>query len=341
LYSTERVTANNAETFLFILFLLLWAIAASGYVLYHGLADPDRDRFKLALNCIMILTSVIPPELPMELTIAVNASLLALARKAVFCTEPFRIPMAGKVTTCCFDKTGTLTSDHMELEGVAGLAGGSSPRAGGKGEGEEGSGGGHHGLQSSSTLWPQETARVLACCQSLVQVERGLVGDPVERAAVSSTGWTCKQETVTSPPSPGGGTREVARIMHRFHFSSALKRMSVVVRCEGGVQGGEAWWVLSKGAPEAVKKMLAKVPAGYDARYKSFAAQGARVLALGCKRLSGEMTPSAMRHLPRDQAESGLEFAGECFLPWVLLPCLVWLASMVPWVWFSGAPWLV
>lgn len=287
LYSTERVTANNAEAFLFILFLLVWAIAASGYVLYRGLQDPDRDRFKLILNCIMILTSVIPPELPMELTVAVNASLLALARKKIFCTEPFRIPVAGKLTTCCFDKTGTLTSDHMVLEGVAGTQGHEDD------------------VVADVKTLPTAVSRVLACCQSLLLVDKGMVGDPVEKAAVEATGWVCKQDTITSH---GDSGKESNKIMHRFHFNSVLKRMSTIVETEG--EGCHSWWVLSKGAPEVVQGLLATVPPHYQKCYKHYASEGARVLALAYKQLPGEMTPSELRHLPRDHAESGLLFAG-------------------------------
>ncbi|KAM6579075.1 hypothetical protein CsatB_030912 [Cannabis sativa] len=281
LFSTERVTANSWESGLFILFLVVFAIIAAGYVLKKGLEDPTRSKYKLFLSCSLIITSVIPPELPMELSIAVNTSLIALARRGIYCTEPFRIPFAGKVDICCFDKTGTLTSDDMEFCGVVGLN--SSME-----------------LESDATKLPPRTVEIMASCHALVFVDNKLVGDPLEKAALKGIDWTYKSDEKAMPKRGSGHS---VQIVQRHHFASYLKRMAVVVRME------EEFLAFVKGAPETIQDRLTEVPPFYVETYKKYTRQGSRVLALAFKSLP-DMTVSEARSLDREIVESGLTFAG-------------------------------
>ncbi|XP_020213650.1 probable manganese-transporting ATPase PDR2 [Cajanus cajan] len=281
LFSTERVTANSWESGLFILFLVVFALIAAGYVLIKGLEDPTRSKYKLILSCSLIVTSVIPPELPMELSIAVNTSLIALARRGIFCTEPFRIPFAGKVDICCFDKTGTLTSDDMEFSGVVGLNGTTD-------------------LESDASRVPVRTVEILASCHALVFVENKLVGDPLEKAALKGIDWSYKSDDKALPKKGNGNP---VQIVHRYHFASHLKRMAVVVRIQ------EEFFAFVKGAPEVIQDRLIDIPPSYVETYKKYTRQGSRVLALAYKSLA-DMTVSEARSMDRDIVESGLTFAG-------------------------------
>ncbi|KAF2308736.1 hypothetical protein GH714_014965 [Hevea brasiliensis] len=282
LFSTDRVTANSWESGLFILFLVVFAVIAAGYVLKKGLEDPTRSKYKLFLSCSLIITSVIPPELPMELSIAVNTSLIALARRGIFCTEPFRIPFAGKVDICCFDKTGTLTSDDMEFCGVVGLNDGMN-------------------LESDMTKVPVRTVEILASCHALVFVDNKLVGDPLEKAALKGIDWSYKSDEKAMPKRGGGNA---VQIVQRHHFASHLKRMAVVVRIQDEFLAFVKVW-----APETIQDRLIDLPQSYVDTYKKYTRQGSRVLALAFKSLP-DMTVSEARSLDRDVVESGLTFAG-------------------------------
>ncbi|KAG6837013.1 hypothetical protein H0H93_016220 [Arthromyces matolae] len=286
IFSTERVSANNLESFLFIGFLLIFAVAASWYVWVKGI-ERDLKKSKLLLDCVLIITSVVPPELPMELSLAVNASLVALSKFAIFCTEPFRIPFAGRVDVCCFDKTGTITAEDLVLEGVVGM-----------------------NVKDQRALvnvkeTSRETTLALAAAHALVKLDDGTtVGDPMEKTTLEALEWSLSKGETISPANRTAPHATHIAIRRRFQFSSALKRMATVSTLPGGKT-----LVAVKGAPETIKTMLTSVPSHYDDTYKYFTRKGSRVLALGMKEME-PLTIDKINKLPREAAESNLTFAG-------------------------------
>ncbi|KAM0787920.1 hypothetical protein ACM66B_006126 [Microbotryomycetes sp. NB124-2] len=289
IFSSETASANNLEAFLFIAFLLVFALAASAYVWTKGV-EQDRKRSKLLLDCVIIITSVVPPELPMQLSMAVNASLVALQKFSIFCTEPFRIPFAGRVDICCFDKTGTITGEDLLVEGVAGVD--ASDRK--------------HLVPVADTSY--ETTLTLASAHALVLLDDGVVGDPMEKTTIEALKWKVSSGDRVAPEK-GSDSKHGAQIhvRRRFQFSSALKRMSTISLVSAG--GNTKTFVAVKGAPETLKAMYKSVPAEYEQTYKYYAQRGSRVLALGYKWVDS-LSSNQINTVARETIEGGLEFAG-------------------------------
>lgn len=157
----------------------------------------------------------------------------------IFCTEPYRVPLAGKVSHCLFDKTGTITTDQLVPVGIVRPV---DPAF----ETTSPAGAGSVASLSDVSSAVDDTAMVLAACHSLVVVEdpaaasstdddaapsdapsdsnanpsegsstsavvetapaptaspkHSLVGDPIELAAMNSVGWSWDAETSTASP---------------------------------------------------------------------------------------------------------------------------------------------
>ncbi|WPK23281.1 hypothetical protein PUMCH_000516 [Australozyma saopauloensis] len=288
IFSSERVSVDNKEAFFFILFLLIFAIAASWYVWVEG-SRMGRIQSKLILDCIIVITSVVPPELPMELTLAVNSSLSSLQKHFIYCTEPFRIPIAGRIDVCCFDKTGTLTAEDLVFEGLAGF----------------------NSLDNTELITcdkaPLATAHVLGSAHALVKLDDGdIVGDPMEQATLKAADWTVgwKDSVERTIHSEEKEKTEKINILRRFQFSSSLKRSSTITSINT-VKGKN--FVAVKGAPETIKTMLTDAPAHYEECYKLFTRAGSRVLALAYKYIDSSQN---VTKLDRKKVESDLLFAG-------------------------------
>ncbi|KAL7522631.1 hypothetical protein ACHAWX_007330 [Stephanocyclus meneghinianus] len=317
--SQEKVKGHERETALLLLLLFFFAVASSSYVLYHGLRDENRSQYELLLHCILIITSVIPPELPMQMALAVNNSLMTLMKLQIFCTEPYRVPIAGKLDACLFDKTGTLTTDELVPVGVFGvkslgadLANSVKRQNGGKQDTD-------HQFLTPMTQLSHDAALILAGCHSLVLIDGDTTGDPLESAALKSMRWEIA-ESGNVVPSAGTEKKQAGKpitfpnsstasseieILCRHHFSSKLQRMSCVVRDIANCR----YFSVVKGSPEMVGTLLSQKPKGYDEAAKHLSRRGYRVISLAYRPLSSVADVDAAKDT-RSICEERLTFAG-------------------------------
>eukprot|EP00873_Tetraselmis_striata_P014222 jgi/Tetstr1/434486/TSEL_023578.t1 len=286
-FSTEQVSSDKMETAALLALLFCFACASSGYVLYQGLQDESRSKYQLLLRCVLILTSVVPPELPMQTGLAVQTALMALHKANIFCTEPFRIPTGGKVSHCLFDKTGTLTTDQLVAVGVV--------------DGKQAGTGASAKALIPMTDAGDELSSVVGGCHSLIQVQDTLMGDPIELAALGAINWRytpSSQRAFPAPPSQEGSNgnappvktktgKLAVEIVERHHFSSALQRMSTVASITPRGGGNPEVWVLVKGSPEAIGSLIMPgfKPEWYDSTYQMLAERGMRILAMAYKKV--------------------------------------------------------
>jgi len=254
-------------------------------------------------GCDMV-TIVVPPALPLALTVGVIYATQALRKQKLFCISPPKINLAGKVNAVCFDKTGTLTTDGLQLSVIHPVVQNNFAAA-----------------QTNTSVLPFVFTQLLACCHSLTHVGSSLAGDPLEIQTFAVTGASFDEPHIPSgadlvekqqaTPSLSARVRLptwTGNIVGVFEFQPALQRMGVLVEETNGS-------IISfvKGSPEAIVQLCnpATVPSDFASVLKSYTKLGFRVLAAGTKSYTGPLPlPGSNDALLRSNAESNLNFLG-------------------------------
>ena len=281
LYNSEKNKQNNKKLdFLIIGLLLIFAFFACCYVLKEGI-HREKVIKKLIIQCLIIITSIVPGDFPIELSLIIYNSLFFFESKKIVCIESYRIPLAGEVDICCFDKTGTLTSDEFIMkETIINTDYDSS----------------EHELALDCN---EETFTVLLGCNSLINLDGKPTGDPIDLAMFKQVGGKfigneiCCQRKIKIIP------------IKKYIFESNLKRMTVLSKVYNEVDKKEIKRVLCKGAPEIIKTLLKEVPDNYDRCFMKWAKEGFRVLALAFKD-----NDNFTNNTKREELEKDLIFCG-------------------------------
>ncbi|VDP27397.1 unnamed protein product, partial [Soboliphyme baturini] len=258
-----------------------------------------NDISKIIVRAFDLVTICVPPALPAAMTIGIIAAQSRLKKKGIYCISPSVINACGAINAVCFDKTGTLTEEGIDLHGIVQLDENLLGRS----------------IRNVENFEPA-VVKAMACCHSLTMVDGEVIGDPIDLILFRHTNWEINEPEVVEesgrydliPPTVVSNKqlKSEVGILRLFEFTSALQRMSVIVR----ELGSSEFILYCKGAPETIISLCDRwsVPSNFSSVLHSYTRRGFRVLAFATRKL--ELSFVKMQRIDRSEAEYNLQLLG-------------------------------
>jgi cation-transporting ATPase 13A1 len=281
LFNKVRRHKNNKKNqMIFITFLFLIALLSSIYTLLEA-RRRDELSYPIILRIVIILTSIVPVDLPIELSLILYKCISYFESKSIVCIEPAKIPSSGTIDICCFDLIGTLTTDEFNILGII-------------------------NLNDIEELIPcidceEDIVDILLGCHNLSHIDDKAFGEPIDIAIFKKMKGKFNLNEISCP-----NKKIKIEQIKKYMFDSELKRMTVLAKIYNENEKPYIK-VMCKGAPEIIKKLLKIVPKNYDECYIKWTKKGYHLIALAYKDVEGYNSNTERNILEKD-----LIFAGFC-----------------------------
>jgi len=288
LFPKKMIFKYDEELVIVFTILLVFGLIVFPVAIYfQSLSGSESSIITKIVYGIFTVSQILSPLLPVAMVVGQNMAAARLQKVGVYCVNPKRIAISGKIRVFCFDKTGTLTKDGLDFLGLR-----MKSDADVDGDGAETKDFADTVCSDSGAVGPV-VMHGLATCHAVAQFGDRMVGNQVEVKMFEWTGFSLDGETRVTQ-----GAVQLD-IVKRFEFDHGRMAMSVIVRDPSGNCTS-----YTKGSFEKIGELSQpdSLPNKYHEVAKGHAMDGCYVLGLNCRDL-GKLDDAAIFDIKRDDLE--------------------------------------